>query len=522
MKISGGIPMQNTTDFNYTMPQFPESYWLASTDFNEMPKLTEDIEVDVAVVGGGITGITNAYLLAKEGYKVALLEAGRILNGTTGHTTAKITAQHDLIYDEFINHFGEEKARLYYEATSGAKTFIEQTINDLQIECELKKEDAYIYTTNEDYVSKIENEVKAYERLGIQGGFVEDVPLPLDIRAAIVMKDQYQFHPLAYLKKLVEEFLSLGGKLYEKTTAVDVIEGNKPTVLTRDGHRVISENVVCCTHFPFYDGLTQGAYFSRMYAERSYVLAVKMDFDFPGGMYLSAADPKRSLRTATINGEEYVLLSGQKHKTGQGIPTILHYEALKQYGEEKFGLKEIAYRWSAQDLTTLDKMPYIGRLTHERSNVFVATGYRKWGMTNGTAAALLLRDLVMVKDNPYELLYSPSRFVADPSVKNFIKENVDVAKHLLEGKLEMAPRTIDDLENDEGSAVVFNGKRAGAYKDQDGQVHIVDTTCKHMGCEVEWNHGERTWDCPCHGSRYSYTGEVVEGPAKQPLDRVAE
>lgn len=480
------------------------------------------MEVDVAIVGGGITGITTAYVLAKEGYKVAVIEAGRLFNGTTGHTTAKVTAQHGLIYDELIAHFGKEQARLYYEAQMEAKKYIEENIKALNIDCEFEEQDAYIYTTEETYVEQIEKEALAYDVLGIKGGITQTIDLPLNIKSAIVMKNQAQFHPLAYLKKLVEEITNMGGQIFENTVAVDIIEGKKPTVVMQDEFRVVCEQVICCTHFPFYDGFGQGAYFTRMYPDRSYVLAVKMDFDFPGGMYLSASSPNRSLRQVTIHGEKYVLLAGESHKTGQGISTIKYYEALADYGKQYFGVKEIAYRWSAQDLTTLDKVPYIGRITDKRGNIFIATGFRKWGMTNSTVAALLIKDLIQANHNRYEALFSPSRFVADPSLKTFIQENVDVAKHLIRGKLQIVPTTIEKLANDEAGYVLMNGQKAGAYKDHDGKVHIVDTTCKHLGCEVEWNSGERTWDCPCHGSRYSIDGEVYEGPTLQPLDQIEE
>ena len=196
---------------------------------------------------------------------------------------------------------------------------------------------------------------------------------------------------------------------------------------------------------------------------------------------------------------------------------MYHYEALEQFGRELFPSLDIRFRWSAQDLITLDKIPYIGRISRMHPNVFVATGYRKWGMTNSTAAALLVTDLIMQRPNRYESLFSPSRFVADPSIKHFISQNADVAKQLLQGKFDQHDRKPEDVKEDEGAIVSVNGKRAGAYRDKEGTLHLIDTTCTHLGCEVHWNHGDRSWDCPCHGSRFSYKGEVMEGPAKKPL-----
>lgn len=497
------------------LPQFPEAYWLAASSNPRFPKLTQNIQVDVAIVGAGITGITTAYLLTKQGFKVALLEAGHMLTGTTGHTTAKITAQHDLIYNEFISHFGKEQTRLYYEANREALQFIKQTIAEHQLICDFAEEDAYVYTNSADYIKKITAEFEAYQALGIPGAYVERTPLPFQTKAAVVMKRQARFNPVPYLTHLAHQVTKQGGQIYENTQAVDYNNGNPASVLTSDGHTITCSYVVSCSHFPFTDG--GGFYFARLHADRSYVLGVKTDKAYPGGMYLSAEEPKRSLRAVTVQGETMVLIGGESHKTGQGICTFKHYEALQAFGQEHFGLKEIAYRWSAQDLISLDKLPYIGPITSDMPHILVATGYKKWGMTTGTAAALLFEKLVTGKDSPYQELFTPSRFHADPSLKTFIVQNADAAKHFITGKLEMMHKKPEELKNDEGAVVKVHGQRAGAYRDPEGKLHLVDTTCTHMGCEVEWNDGERTWDCPCHGSRYSYKGEVLEGPAKLPL-----
>lgn len=499
------------------MNNTPRSYWLASSQLPTFPKLDKDIEVDVAIVGAGIAGITSAYLLVNAGLKVAVIEASRILNGTTGHTTAKITAQHGLIYDEFINHFGKSKARLYYEASTDALHFIRHTVEDLNISCDFHIDDAYIFATTEEGVRKLEKEASAYRTLKIDGTLVDTIPFQeLNVKKALVMKKQAQFHPLHYLKALVSIIAEKGGQLYEQTTAVNVETGPLPTVLTRDGKRVKCTHVLACSHFPFYEGL--GFYFTRLKAERSYVLCVKATKPYRGGMYINAESPTRSLRSVRIDGSDYVLVGGESHKTGQGEEMMNHYKALEQFAKQLYGDDvEIAYRWSAQDLTTLDKLPYIGQLTTGNPNILIATGFRKWGMTNGTIAALLLADKVLGKNNRYEKLFSPSRFFIDPSLKNFFAENVDVAKHLLKGKLEIPKKSLKELAHGEGAVIDIKGERKGAYKDENGEIYIVDTTCTHIGCELVWNDGERTWDCPCHGSRFSYTGEVIEGPAEKPL-----
>lgn len=500
------------------LPQFPKSLWLSATELPRYPKLEADLQVDVTVVGAGITGMTTAYLLAAKGLKVALLDAGRIFHGTTGHTTAKITAQHNLIYDELIAHFGADNARLYYEANREALQFIKKLAADEQIPCQFKEENAYIYTSSEANMDKISAECKAYEQLGIPGGFVEQTPLPFQTRAAIVMKDQAQFDPIPFLNHLREQFLRLGGQLFEETTVVGVEKGPPAVVKTSDGCQITSPYVVVCSHFPCID--KGGFYFARLHAERSYTLAARTGKGLAGGMYLSADNPVRSLRTVTANDEELLLIGGEGHKTGQGICTFQYYEKLREFGLEHFDLQEIVYHWSAQDLVTLDNLPYIGRELGDQRHIFIATGFKKWGMTTSVAAALLNSSLIAGEQSPYEELFKPSRFHADPDIKTFILQNANVAKHLIAGKVDIVHRRVEELAPDEGAVVRVNGRRAGAYRDAAGELHVVDTTCTHMGCEVEWNEAERTWDCPCHGSRFAYTGDVMEGPAKKALGKV--
>jgi glycine/D-amino acid oxidase-like deaminating enzyme/nitrite reductase/ring-hydroxylating ferredoxin subunit len=499
------------------MPRDPKSFWIDSTDMLLHPPLEQDMEVEVAVIGGGITGITTAWLLAEEGYDVALFESTRLMNGTTGHTTAKITAQHELIYDELISHFGVDGAKRYYEANAEAAKAIEQMIGQHQIDCDYKKEDAYVYATKEADLQKLEKEAKAYEKLGIPGGFVNDIPLPVQAVGAVVMKNQAQFHPLKYLMHLVHAMEKKGVRIFEHTVAMRMEQDDPPVVRMRNGAKVKAKYVVSASHFPFHDGK---GYFARLFPNRSYVLAVRPRVPFPGGMYISASKPTRSFRSVQINGEEMVLVIGDNHKTGQGIPEKQHYEALEQEAMNVFQAKEILYKWSAQDLITPDKVPYIGRISQNQPNIFAATGFRKWGMAHGTLSGYMIRDLIMGRENRYEHLYAPSRFKADPGLKKIIKENVNVAGTLIGGKLELPDKEIKDIQNGEGAAISIKGKRAGAYKTPDGKLYVVDTTCTHMGCEVNWNSAETTWDCPCHGSRFSYDGQVIEGPADEPLKMI--
>jgi FAD dependent oxidoreductase./Rieske [2Fe-2S] domain. len=494
----------------------PESFWLEEWNQPPFPPLATDISMDVAVIGGGIAGITTAYLLMREGIDVLLLDADRLLHGTTGHTTAKVTSQHGLFYKELIDSFGSEKARQYFEANEQAKEFIQETVAALNIECDLLQETAYVYAQSTESLKKLEEEWKAYEKLGIPGFWTDETALPFPVGAAIGIKNQACFHPIKYLRALVDELKAGGVPIYEGTTAFQIENEGKTRVLLQNGGKITCQKVVICTHFPFHD---QGFYFARMNPERSYVIAVMAEKGLTEGMYINAGEPTRSIRRATCSRGDMLLISGDHHKTGQGIPTHKHYENLIDFARNTFGIREILYRWSAQDWTTLDKVPYIGPITADNPNLYVATGFRKWGMTHGTLAGLMFRDYILRRENPYQDLYSPSRIPKAGAVKNFIQTNLNVAGQLIKGKLEISTKSIADLKPKEGAILTMDGKRRGAYKDETGNVYVVDTTCTHMGCEVQWNSGENTWDCPCHGSRFRYTGEVIEGPADRPLER---
>ncbi|OIK12477.1 FAD-dependent oxidoreductase [Bacillus sp. MUM 13] len=496
-----------------SLPKYPESYWRDHIAIPSFSKLEEDIETEVAIVGGGITGITAAYLLTKAGVPTVLIESGELLNGTTGHTTAKVTAQHGLIYDRLIKEHGRESAKLYYEANHEAMNFIKNLSEELHIDCDLTNEDAYVYAQTKEYADRIIDELKAYKSLDIPGEFVETLPFSIPCTGAVVMKNQAQFHPVKYLAGLIPSIEQSGGRIFEHTAAMKVEDGDNPVIITDNKKKIRCSYLITASHFPFNDEM--GLYFARMHAERSYVLGVKMDEEYPGGMYVSADSPTRSLRYTMMDGEKLILAGGESHKTGQGISTHQHYEELEKFSKNHLGVKEIPYRWSAQDLITPDHLPYIGPITVNHHNILVATGYAKWGMTNGTAAARILTDHILKRENRYADLFHPSRV---KGVKNLIKDNADVAKHLVQGKFSIVHKNPEDLANDEGAIVKVNGQKAGCYRDPEGKLHIVDSTCTHMGCEVEWNSGDRSWDCPCHGSRFSVSGEVLEGPAVEPLN----
>ncbi|MFX3619241.1 MAG: FAD-dependent oxidoreductase [Sporolactobacillus sp.] len=512
------MDQQITTKDNFSAPS--ESLWHQTTHLPAFRKLDQEIKTETAIIGGGITGITTAYMLAQKGVKVALIEAKRLASGTTGNTTAKISVQHGLIYDQLFAHFGKEKARNYYQANHDALRWIEQTIRGHSISCAYEKQKAILYATTDQERRAIEQEKAAYDQLGIPSELSETLDLPFQVKGGLLLENQAQFHPLMYLHFLISELVRMKVPIYEQTLALELEKEPDLAVVTSDGCRIHCHDLVIASHFPYYDA--NRFYFARMFPERSYLIACTAPSRAPEGMYLSAGDPKRSIRSYTDSGQNIILLGGENHKTGQGDDTTDHYQRLAGFANQLLGENRPFAHWSAQDFTTLDKVPYIGRITKNEAHVFVAAGFHKWGMTTSTFAAQLFTDEILGQGNPYSDLFSPSRFETDPMIKNFLIENVKVGTEFIKGKLDKGKDSLKLLEKGQGAIVSINGKRAGAYREDSGHLLLIDTTCTHLGCELNWNQAEKTWDCPCHGSRFSTSGAVIDGPALQPLKKLYE
>lgn len=509
---------------NMNIPESKESYWRKFDDVPDYPQLQKNESTEVGVVGGGIAGIISAYLLAKAGKKVTLIDAGKLIDGVTGYTTAKISAQHGLFYFPLIKMSGEVGAKRYYDANMEGLEWIKNTAEELGIDCDFEHQDAFVYANTAVGAKLVEQEAEAYDQLGIPGGLAKDeVELPFEVKEAVVMRNQAQFHPVKFLAGLVKEFERLGGTVYEKTRAQKILSKKNPVIQTENMSHLSCEQVIVATHYPFNDA--DGMYFARMSVERSYVVAAKVKNTVPKHMYISTDMPMRSLRYAKNDeGEQLLLIGGEGHGSGKHSgDTMENYEKLAEWGDEHFGVEEVPYRWSAQDMTTLDKIPYIGTSTVGYENILVATGFHKWGMAHGAVAGLLLSDQILGNENRYASLYAPTRTkMKAVDVASFVKDNASVAKELVKGKLKKPMKTPDALEKGEGASVKTAKGAAGGFRDEYGQLHLVDTTCTHMGCETKWNSAESSWDCPCHGSRFSYTGEVLEGPAVKPLKRIEE
>lgn len=496
----------------------PSSYWIVSAPKSDYPTLNEDISADVCIVGGGMVGISSAYLLAQAGLKVVLIEANTILHGTTGHTTAKITSQHSLIYARLKQEIGAEKACQYAQANESAIHMIAQLVEEKRIDCDFTWLPAYVYTQSPKYVEQIEAEVEAALGLGIKASYLQDIPLPFKIKAAMRFDNQAQFHPLKYLKALAGEIINLGGQLFEQTQAINIEEGQTYLVITRNGKKVKSPRVIIATHYPFFDG--GGLYFTRIHAERSYVIGARIADEFPAGMFITAEDPIRSLRSQPYDDGTLILVGGESHKTGQDSNCNMHYSNLVDFASTAFQVQDIPYRWSAQDCMTIDGIPFVGHLTSNSPNLYIATGFGKWGMSNSTVAAMILKDLIVKGENPWTPVYDPHRLTL-PAITTLISQNANVAKEFISGKLRPAAENAQ-IKKGEAAIISVDGDKAGAYRDENDKLHVLDITCTHLGCELSWNNAELSWDCPCHGSRFSYEGDIIEGPALNRLQKIGE
>ncbi|MFC6728246.1 FAD-dependent oxidoreductase [Natronoarchaeum mannanilyticum] len=494
----------------------PESLWLATTPTTDYEPLDGGLHVDVPFVGGGIAGLTTALELKERGSTVAVVEADRVVTGATGHTTAKVTSQHGLRYSKLTETFDRRTAEQYGRANEAAIDEVERIVEAYDVDAQFRRTPSYVYAESEENVDKIREEDRAATQAGLPSSFVQETDLPFDVEAAVEFSEQAEFHPRKYLLGVVEAIHGDGSYVFEETRATDVDAGAPSRVETERG-AVVADDVVVATQFPIYD---RGGYFARTHPHRAYLLAVEIAGEVPEGMYYSAASPPATMRPYRSDGEEYLIVGGQSHEPSLGgPPTSERYRRCEAYARSRFDVESVAYRWSTHDYSTVDGMPYIGEIGPGAGDVYVATGFDGWGMTGSTVAGMLIADLIEMGQSHYADLFDPKRVTPKASAKNFFSENAVVGARFVGDRVRTLLHDRDDLPRP-GEAEVLRkeGRPTGVYRDEDGAVHAVDATCPHMGCLVTWNDAERSWDCPCHGSRFDYDGEILSGPAVEGLE----
>lgn len=518
-------PMENHQQVNRTdMDQQSQSFWASSVDPLQFDRLQEDIITDVVVVGAGIAGLSVAYTLAKSGVAVTVIERDHIGSGETGHTTAHITHALDDRYSELEKIFGEENTRLAAQSHTAAMEFIERVVKEEKIDCDLLRVDGYLFLHASDDLRSLDEELKATNRMGLNTEIIENVPgIPSEEGPALKFPSQAQIHPLKYLHGLCKAILSYGGKIYTNTTAK---EFNKNGVTTEYCH-VQAKHIVVATNTPVNDLVTMH---TKQFPYRSYVIGATV----PKGSIKPAlwwdtgemdspwhSDPYHYVRIQPFNDTyDLLICGGEDHKTGQpgkeNIQEDERFEYLEAWARLRFPLvTNVVYRWSGQVMEPVDSLAFIGRNPGD-DNTYIVTGDSGNGMTHGTIAGILIPDLIMKKSNAWEKLYDPSRLPIR-SLGQYFSETgnmaIQYADYLTAGDIESA----SDLPGNEGAILKISGKRVAIYKDEHGNVRTYSAVCPHLGCSVRWNSFEKTFDCPCHGSRFTTAGKVINGPANSDL-----
>jgi glycine/D-amino acid oxidase-like deaminating enzyme/nitrite reductase/ring-hydroxylating ferredoxin subunit len=492
------------------LPGKPASLWVDTAPDVRFPSPSRHLDVDVAVLGGGITGVSAALLLADEGRSVALLESNRIGHGVTGYSTAKVTSLHQLTYAQLASKRGEDAARAYGEANEAGLAQMAAWVEQHGIDCDFRRKPNYTHSDTSDDVADLRDEAETARQLGLPAAYTLETDLPWQVAGAVRFDDQAEIHPCRYLAGLAEVARDRGALVHERARAVDVSDGDPCVVTLEGGLEVRARHVIVATHYPFLD---RGGHFARMHAERSYVLATRIRNSVPQGMYISTAG--HSLRSQPGPDGEYLLVGGASHKVGQASE-VESYRDLELYVRERFDVVAIDYRWSTQDNVSLDKVPYVGRIEPTAKGILVATGYRKWGFANGTAAALMLTDAIVGRESPWLGTFNSSRLGPPSALATLVKENANVALRFFRDRLKRS--SAGSIAPGEGAIVRDGVGQAAVHRDEQGKLHAVSARCTHLGCIVDWNDAERTWDCPCHGSRFAVDGSVLQGPALDPLE----
>lgn len=606
------------------------SFWLDSIENkNKFNKLEKDKSTDVCIVGAGIFGLTCGYYLTKQGYNVVLLEKEKdIASKTTGHNTAKITCQHNLIYKYLIDSLGESIAKKYLYANQNAIENIAKIVEEEKIDCDFERQNSYVYTNNLDELEKIKLENEAVNSLGFESEFVTSTPLPFDVLGAIKFPNQAEFNPMKYAYGLAKcitssdsgviggsgdadsvgsvlagdnssggsgdsasstldsvadgssgTILNLAkgtGEIYIDTLVQNIEKKNDEFITSCKDYVVRSKYVILASHYPFIDRFRY--YFLKMYQSTSYVIAVDNGDKTFDGMYINSEHPTFSYRFVNGSNEKKLLLvSGADHKTGSKIDLYNAYNILEDEVRKYYPNCKVLYRWNTEDCITLDKIPYIGEFSHFIPNMYIATGFNKWGMTSSNVAANIIVDKILGRENEYEEVFKATRLhpiknnaelgnmiketanslvinkfkvpevVTDEDLgdvgladedRNGNKENtVDLGvasfssidnddnnvAHKADGNFtkienDYIYKIFANIENDTGHVLEYKGQKVGFYKDKNGKIYTVKPICTHLGCLLSWNNLDKTWDCPCHGSRFNYMGHQLYNPAIRDLD----
>jgi glycine/D-amino acid oxidase-like deaminating enzyme/nitrite reductase/ring-hydroxylating ferredoxin subunit len=502
------------------------SYWLNTIPAIAFKKLDKNLETDVVIVGGGIAGVTTAYCLLKSGKKVALVEDGYIGSGETGRTTAHAVNAYDDRYYRLEEDHGEETAKLVAQSHSAAIDFIERTSLEENIQCDFERLFGYLFLHPSDERDSLYKELHAAKKAGIEidelpflPGFKEEIP-------CLRFSHQGQLHPLKYLAGLCHAIIKMGGEIYTQTHASKI---DHEGIVTSNGYKVNAKYVVVATNSPVNN---KYVIHLKQQAFRTYVIGARIKKGvLPRALWWDSGDfsankdipPYHYIRTQPYDEtHDLVICGGEDHPTGiaddEKINEEDRYALLEYWLRKRLPIEDILYTWSGQVMETMDSLAYIGRNPHDKKNVFVVTGDSGNGITHGTIAGMLITDLINGKKNEWEKIYDPSRVKLFKVGASYIKEFANgLLAGMKRGKKGAKHVELGTLANDEGKVLDVEGEKFAAYRDDKGELHVLSAVCQHLGCTVKWNNDEKSWDCPCHGSRYNCDGKVMNGPANEDL-----
>ena len=482
------------------LPGKSECCWTSTAPPTAYPYLKSSRSADVAVVGAGIVGLTAAYLLRSAGLSVAVLEARQVGRQVTGRSTAKITCQHSLIYRHLIDSFGLDLAQQYADANRTGSQQIKRWIQDLGIDCDFEAKDAYAYTDNASRLAEIESEAAAARSVGFDADVLAKAPLPFATAGALRFSNQAQFNPASYLIGLAAAIDALGGSIHENTQVTSVDPGHRWHIKAGVGVLDV-QHVVIATNLPM---AGPGAYDGRTRPRCHIAMAFRAK---PGeaidGMFIGIDEPTHSLRMGRDEQGPLLVVLGPTFTTGHDGDVAARFRQLEEWVHSNLPAGDATWRWVNEDYNTPDRVPYIGAPSDEAEGFYIATGFNGWGISNGTAAGILIADKILGRSNPWAKLYDPRR----PSPKGFNHG----------GETQSRVRNIHDISPGLGGVLKIGKEDIAVWKEENGTPHAFSAACTHKGCTLTWNNADRTWDCPCHGSIFSANGTVIHGPAVQPL-----
>jgi glycine/D-amino acid oxidase-like deaminating enzyme/nitrite reductase/ring-hydroxylating ferredoxin subunit len=493
------------------------------TDVPAFPPLERDLRVNVCIIGAGISGMTCAYLLARTGRSIVVIDDGPIAGGETGRTTAHLTAALDDRYYEIEKLHGHDGARIAATSHSAAIDRVENIASLEEIDCDFERVDGYLFLGGDSKKEDLEKELKATRRAGLETEIVEKIPVEsFDSGVALKFPRQAQFHPLKYLNGLSRAICRDGGKIHCGTHAENIVDGEPAKVTTSDGHTITADAIIVATNSPVNDWLI---IHSKQAAYRTYVIGCCVPRNsIPRALYWDTPDPYHYIRlqdappaSGVDSSSEILIVGGEDHKTGQAHDMSARFECLEQWARQRFPMiQSVDYRWSGQVMEPVDYMGYIGRNPGSDRHIFIATGDSGNGMTHGTIAGILLTDLVLGLKNPWTALYDPSR-VKLGAAADYVKENANVAEQYKDWITDGDVKSAEEIQPGEGAVIRRGSKKIAVYRDEHGVIHERSAVCPHLFCIVDWNSTEKSWDCPCHGSRFDPLGKVINGPAISPL-----